>query len=195
MSEHFVVSQSDPHTDSVASEVLDFWFSEAHRARWFKATPAFDALVRGRYAGLWAQARDKRLEHWRDTPGGALALVIVLDQFPLNMFRDRALGYTTEARAREVAADAIARGFDRQLDAAGRAFLYLPFMHSESPADQDRSVALFEAAGLTDNLRWARHHRDIIRRFGRFPHRNAALGRPSTAEERDYLATPGSFKG
>ena len=193
--EPMVLSRVEKQIDPVAAEILDFWFAQAHRARWFRSTPDFDDLIRERYLTLWEQARDGRLEHWRTTPEGALALVIVLDQLPLNMFRDDAHGYSTEAMARDVAEEAIARGFDRLLDGDGKALLYLTFMHSESLADQDRAVALFGAAGLSDNLKWARHHRDIIRRFGRFPHRNAALGRDSTAEDLDYLASPGSFKG
>jgi uncharacterized protein (DUF924 family) len=111
------------------------------------------------------------------------------------MYREQALGYSTEAAARKVAHRAIERGWDRELDPPGRAFLYLPFMHSEELADQDRAVALYEAAGMSDNLRFARHHREIVHRFGRFPHRNAALGRECTAEERDWLNSKEAFHG
>jgi uncharacterized protein (DUF924 family) len=121
--------------------------------------------------------------------------VIVLDQFPLNMFRGEAQSYSTGEQALEVAADAVARGLDRELEGERLAFLYMPFMHSENPGDQEQSVALFEAAGLEDNLRFARHHRELIRRFGRFPHRNAILGRPSSAEELAYLASKEAFLG
>jgi uncharacterized protein (DUF924 family) len=175
-------------------DVLAFWFAPAAAKRWFRSTPAFDAELRSRFEALWQTARDGGLAPWEQTPAGALALVIVLDQLPLNMYRDQPVGYSTEAAAREVAARAIARGFDAGLDDRQKAFLYLPFMHSEELADQDRAVGLFESAGLTDNLKWARHHRDIVRRFGRFPHRNAILGRESSAAELAWLASPEAFK-
>jgi len=126
---------------------------------------------------------------------GCLALVILLDQLPLNMFRGRPESFQTEAQARTIAGFAIKRGFDETLGGARRAFLYMPYMHSESPDDQDRSVQLYERAGLQDNLAFARHHREIVCRYGRFPHRNAILGRPSSREELEYLASDGAFTG
>jgi uncharacterized protein (DUF924 family) len=177
------------------SEILDFWFSEDVRPFWFKSTSEFDAALREHFAPLWRAAADGQLEGWRATPEGALALVIVLDQFPLNMFRGQAEGFSTEALSRAVAVDAIDRGWDRELDDAGKSFLYLPLMHSESLADQDRAVQLYRDAGLGDSLRWAEHHRAIIQRFGRFPHRNAALGRESTREELEWLASKEAFQG
>ena len=129
------------------------------------------------------------------TADGALALVIVLDQFPLNMYRGEARAFATEALARQVADRALARGYDQELAAVEKAFLYMPFMHSENLMDQDRCVSLYEAAGLEDNLRFARHHREIVRRFGRFPHRNRSLGRSSTAEEEAYLSSKQAFLG
>lgn len=175
--------------------VLDFWFSAEVRPLWFRSTPEFDAAIRQRFEGTWQAARDGELAHWEVAARGALALVIVLDQFPLNMYRDEGLSFSTEALAREVARRAIDRGWDRELEEAGKAFLYLPFMHSENLADQERSVALYQAAGLEHNLRFARHHREIVRRFGRFPHRNAALGRDCTEEERAWLASKEAFHG
>lgn len=175
-------------------DVLDFWFDDANTKRWFRSTPAFDQEIRDRFDGIWKDAATGRLSNWEASAEGALALVILLDQFPLNMFRDRPEGYTGEARARAVAARAIERGFDKGLDDRAKAFLYLPFMHSEDLSDQDRSIALFEAAGLKNNLRWARHHREIVHRFGRFPHRNAVLGRDSTAEELAWLSSPQAFR-
>ncbi|MES9990446.1 MAG: DUF924 family protein [Candidatus Thiodiazotropha sp.] len=118
-----------------------------------------------------------------------------IDQFPLHMFRDQAEAFATEQQSRDVANYAIKSGFDQQMPAAWRAFLYLPFMHSESLSDQDRSVALFETAGLASNLKWAKHHRELIRRFGRFPHRNEILGRESSADELDYLKSDQAFTG
>lgn len=176
------------------SQVLDFWFAPGMDKRWFRSTPALDAQIGGCFEPLWRLARDGALADWETSAEGALALVILLDQFPLNMFRNRPESFSTEAMARAVAARAIARGLDRELRGPALAFLYLPFMHSEDPADQARSVALFEAAGLTDNLRFARHHQAIVARFGRFPHRNAILGRDSTAEELAWLGSPEGFK-
>jgi uncharacterized protein (DUF924 family) len=135
------------------------------------------------------------LSHWSDTAEGALALTIVLDQLPLNMYRDRPESFSTEAAARTVAGDAVARGLDRDLGADQRAFLYMPFMHSEDLADQERSVELFSQPGLEHNRKWARHHRDIIARFGRFPHRNAILGRANTPEEQDWLDSDDAYRG
>ena len=178
---------------TVPADVLDFWFAPTAREHWFNSTPEFDAAIRTRFETTWQQARDERLEAWEESPDGALALVIVLDQLPLNMYRNDAVCYSTEAQSRAVATRAIARGFDRQLPRDRLAFMYLPFMHSESLADQDRSVELFEQAGLDGNLEFARHHRDIVARFGRFPHRNRLLGRDSTPEELDWLASPGAF--
>lgn len=180
---------------SSPAEVLDFWFADGMRRRWFRSTPEFDALVKDRFETRWQQAATGRLDGWAETAAGALALVIVLDQFPLNMYRHRAESFATEAKAVAMTKQALAQGFDQALDDDGRVFLYMPLMHSESLADQDQAVALFEAAGLTDNLRFARHHRDLVRRFGRFPHRNAILGRPSTDQERAYLSSREAFTG
>ena len=173
-----------------AQAVLDFWFSGSSSRHWFNSTPDLDQDIRERFEGIWQLARDGALSVWEQTPSGALALVIVLDQFPLNMYRGQALSFRTEKQARAVAERAIERGFDRRLAGERLAFLYLPFMHSESLADQDRSVALYSKAGLEKNLGFALGHRDIIRRFGRFPHRNRILGRESSAEELAWLTSP-----
>ena len=173
--------------DDLIAEILDFWFSARVRPLWFQSTPEFDSELRQRYESVWSRACAGVYDHWAEEPRSALALVIILDQFPLNMFREDARQYSTEAHARRVAELAIDAGFDQQLADAEKSFLYLPFMHSETLEDQERSVALYEAAGLEDNLRFARHHRDVVARFGRFPHRNEALGRESTSAELDYL--------
>jgi uncharacterized protein (DUF924 family) len=194
--------------DPEIERVLSFWFGPpgapplANAARWFTPDPAFDAAIRERFAGTVARAEAGELEPWRETPLGALALVIVLDQFPRNLFRDSARAFAHDAAARDVALDAEARGFDRALSSVERWFLYLPLMHAEEPALQERSVARFESLAATApaELRealagaadYARRHRDVIRRFGRFPHRNRALGRAGTPEELAYLAEPGS---
>jgi len=176
-----------------ADDILEFWFSEESQARWFDSTPEYDRLVKERFEGAWQQARSGELADWEETAVGALALVIVLDQMPLNMFRDQPESFSTEEQSRQVARRAIGNGFDIELADEYMAFFYLPFMHSESLADQDRAVMLFETAGLENNLKWARSHREIIRRFGRFPHRNKILGRESTAEEVEWLNLPEGF--
>ncbi len=180
---------------ATSAEILSFWFAERVRPLWFRSTPEFDAEIRQRFEQTWQAARHGQLSAWEADAAGALALVIVLDQFPLNMYRNKAAGFSTEAAAREVARRAIDRGWDKGLDGFARAFLYLPFMHSENLVDQDLSVALYEAAGLHDNLRFARHHREIVRRFGRFPHRNAALNRESTPDELNWLDSKEAFRG
>ena len=146
------------------------------------------------YLGLWQRAVAGRLSAWEDSDDGALALTIVLDQFPRNMFRGDPKTYTSDAIAREVASRAIGRGADTRVPEDLREFLYLPFMHSEHLGDQHRCVDLFRKAGGTDNLRYAEDHAAIVRRFGRFPHRNRVLGRATTAEEQAFL-DDGGFQG
>ena len=175
--------------DDLIQDVLQFWFAEESRAKWFNSTSEFDEQIRQGFESVWGQARAESFDHWEQEPDGALALVIILDQFPLNMFRADSRQYSTEAHARLIASHAIDQGLDEKLDMAKRAFMYLPFMHSESIEDQDRSVELYQKAGLDDNLRFAIHHRDVIKRFARFPHRNEVLGRESTSEEIEYLKT------
>jgi uncharacterized protein (DUF924 family) len=173
--------------DELVAEIIDFWFSADVQPMWFNATPEFDALLRDRYEQTWGRARAGVYDHWAQEPLSALALVIILDQFPLNMFRQDARQYSTEAHARSIAGQLIASGQDQQLSDRQKAFLYLPYMHSEKLEDQDFAVELYQKAGLDDNLRYAHHHRDVVKRFGRFPHRNEALGRQSTEEEIEYL--------
>ncbi|MDP1681491.1 MAG: DUF924 family protein [Burkholderiales bacterium] len=176
-------------------DILDFWFAEAMRSKWFAATPQLDAAIRVQFEPVWESAMRGELDDWLSSPDGCLALVIILDQMPLNMFRGTAKSFASEAKSREIAQHAIDQGYNKRIDPARLAFLYMPFMHSENLADQDLSVALFESAGLENNLRFAKHHQEIVRRFGRFPHRNAILGRVSTAEELDYLNSKEAFKG
>lgn len=177
------------------TEIITLWFSEAGKKFWYNATSEMDKELREKYSDIFHAAMRDRLEQWQDTPEGSLALVIVLDQFPLNMYRGEAESYSGEARSREVAAAAIARGFDEALIDEQKAFLYLPYMHSENLDDQDRAIELFTQAGLMENLKWAEHHREIVRRFGRFPHRNDMLGRKFTPEEEDYMKTEQAFHG
>ena len=175
--------------------LLDFWFAPPQEKRWFNATRQFDEQILEQFEAVWREAKAGQLSDWEQSAEGVLALVILLDQIPLNMYRGLPESFSTEAMSREVAGRAIGRGFDRSLADQGKAFLYMPFMHSEDMVDQHRSVELFEAAGLQENLKFARHHREIVRRFGRFPHRNAILGRTSTPEEIDWLASDGAFHG
>jgi uncharacterized protein (DUF924 family) len=177
------------------SQIIEFWFSPPMARHWFNSTEALDRTIRQRFAGLWSEAANGHLDHWAETAEGALALCVVLDQFPLNMFRGQPAAFRTEQKAVAVTKACVAAGFDKQLPKDRLAFLYMPLMHSESMADQRLSVQLFEAAGLERNAEFARHHRDIIERFGRFPHRNAILGRLSRPEEVRYLDSPEAFTG
>lgn len=174
-------------------DILDFWFSPRSRALWFASTPEWDAEIRARYEPLWQRACRGELDTWMESAEGALALVILLDQFPLNMFRGQAAAFASEGRAVAACKRALELGFHHGLAEPQRLFLFMPLMHSEHAEDQDLSLRLFEEAGM--DTRWPRHHRDLVRRFGRFPHRNAILGRPSTPEELDYLASDQAFTG
>jgi uncharacterized protein (DUF924 family) len=180
-------------TPPLAREVVRFW-TDAGPGRWFEKDDAFDAEIRRRFLATHEQAAAGQLAGWEATATGALALLILLDQFPRNMFRGSARAFATDAQARAVTAAALLRGFDGQVPANMRAFFYLPFEHSEDMADQERGLALYTAAGDADGLKWAKIHYDIIRRFGRFPHRNAVLGRATTAEEQAFL-DDGGFGG
>ena len=192
-----------------ALAVLDFWFAPAapaaatepaapfpQRREWFHKDATFDARIRERFGDLIAQGVAGGLGEWCATPRGALARVILLDQFTRNAFRDTPAAFSGDARARATAEHAIERGFDRELAPMERWFLYMPFQHSESREDQQRSVELFRAlaaeTGLTAPVDWAQRHAEVIRLFGRFPHRNAILGRTSSPEEIEFLRSPGS---
>jgi uncharacterized protein (DUF924 family) len=178
--------------DPLAAAVIDFW-REAGPARWFKKDAAFDQEFRDRFLALHQHAGAGALDHWADEPLGALALLILLDQFPRNAFRGSARMDATDERARVVARAALERQLDREVSEELRNFMYLPLMHSEDPHDQERSVAMTAALG-GESHRFALHHRDIIRLFGRFPHRNALLGRASTPQEEQFIAE-GGFSG
>ena len=151
---------------TLPADILDFWYSDDMREKWFHATQALDAMIKEKYEDVWLAAACGELDAWRTSPEGCLALTIILDQFPLNMFRGTPKSFASESKSRDVARHAIEQGYDTQIDAAHLAFLYMPFMHSE-----------------------------IVRRFGRFPHRNAILGRVSTPQELAYLNSKDAFKG
>jgi uncharacterized protein (DUF924 family) len=175
------------------SDVVAFW-RDAGPERWFKKDPQFDEEIRRRFLALHEAAARGDLKDWESAAEGALALLILLDQFPRNMFRGSARAFATDPLARAVTASALLNGFDAQVAPEMRSFFYLPFEHSEDMADQERGIALYTAAGDTDGLKWANLHADIVRRFGRFPHRNAALGRTTTPEEQRFL-DEGGFAG
>lgn len=175
--------------------IIDAWYTPPLSEHWFSSTPEIDAAIRQQFESTWQQAVAGQLNDWQTTAEGCLALCIVLDQFPLNMFRGAPKSFSTEQQAVKVSKYAIQQGFDEQISVEKRMFLYLPLMHSEHLDDQALSVQCFEKAGLIDNLRFAKHHQGIVQKFGRFPHRNAILGRQSTPEELEYLNSPEAFKG
>ncbi|MCG7391658.1 DUF924 family protein [Microvirga sp. ACRRW] len=166
-------------------EVLAFW-RDAGPEKWFSKDDAFDQACRDRFMPTYEAAARGDLNEWELTPEGALAVVLLLDQFPRNMFRGQRETYKTDPVALMVADRAIERGFDHKVEPEFRRFFYLPFMHSESLRHQERSVTLNETLG-EDSAKWARHHHEIVARFGRFPHRNALLGRATTPEEEAFL--------
>jgi uncharacterized protein (DUF924 family) len=172
--------------------IIAFW-REAGADRWFKKDAAFDSEIKRRFLATHEAAAAGKLTNWESSADGALALLILLDQFPRNMFRGETRAFATDPLARAVASRAILNGFDGAFPDL-RGFFYLPFQHSENLADQERGVALYKAVGDADGLKWAEIHADIIRKFGRFPHRNAVLGRVTTADEQKFL-DDGGFSG
>ena len=194
-----------------ALPILQFWFGDLdelgrsdvlHSRRWFMKDDAFDREITTKFADTFADIRAGHREQWLDNPQGRLAYVIVLDQFARNMFRGTPRMFEGDKQAEAAAVEGVARGDDALLGVNERSFLYMPFMHAEDLALQDRSVALFSAlaasaapelrGGLTASVNYAQQHRDIVARFGRFPHRNAVLGRNSTPDEVEFLKQPGS---
>jgi uncharacterized protein (DUF924 family) len=191
--------------------ILLFWFGDLdalgradaqHTRRWFTKDDAFDREIADRFGEAYRDIAERRREPWLEHPRGRLAYVIALDQFPRNMFRGTARMFEGDAQAQAAAIEGVARKHDRSLTFGERSFLYMPLMHSEDPALQDQSVALFAAMPadgppelqeqLKGGLGYAERHRDIVARFGRFPHRNAVLGRESTPKESEFLQQPGS---
>lgn len=175
-------------------DVLHFWFDETEPVQWFQKNDDFDRLVAERFQVTVTMAQDGLCDAWASDADGALALCIVLDQFPRNIYRNLPGSFASDDKALRVAKAAIRAGFDQILPPLRRRFIYLPFEHSESADDQDRSVALFATMQTDDPIayEYALRHRDVIRRFGRFPHRNAILGRQNTADEQLYLTQPGA---
>lgn len=177
---------------ATAGQVLRFWFDDLTPAQWWRKDPALDQLIAQRFGATLAAAKAAELADWRESARGRLAEVIVLDQFSRNVFRDRAESFAADGMALVLAQEAVRGAADLDLAATERAFLYLPYMHSESLQIHDDALRLFDQPGLESNLDFERRHQAIIARFGRYPHRNAILGRPSTAEELEFLQQPGS---
>lgn len=178
-----------------AGSILDYWYSDRLKKYWFNSTEDLDKEIKDRYEASWKAAIRGELDDWKESAEGCLALAVIFDQFPLNMFRGEVESFSTEAMAIKVSKLAIDKGFDKEIDKDKIAFLYMPLMHSENMDDQNLAVSLFEKAGLDDNAKFARHHRDIIQQFGRFPHRNEILQRESSQSEVDYLNSEQAFKG
>ena len=177
---------------AIATELVEFW-RDAGMAKWFRGGEAFDAECRARWLDAHFAAARREFDDWMEDADGALALLLLLDQIPRNVFRDSGHAFATDPLALHYANRAIDAGHDAKIDSGLRFFFYLPFEHSEAIADQDRAVELFTSLGNANLLGYANAHRDVIARFGRFPHRNAALGRGNTTEEQAWLAAGGGF--
>lgn len=175
-----------------ADEILKFWFEEIDQKCWWAKNDELDQQIHKRFAGIHRMAASGELFEWRLTPKGSLAEVIILDQFSRNLFRDTAQAFACDGMALVLAQEAITAEFDRELSAVENSFLFMPFMHSESPTIHELAVALYEKNGIKNNLDFELKHKAIIDRFGRYPHRNEILGRESTPEEIEFLKQPGS---
>lgn len=173
-------------------EIIDFWFTQLTPDRWFRKDSGLDEQMRQRFGSVHRQAEQGELWRWRVTDLGRLAEIIVLDQFSRNMWRSTPRSFASDGMALVLAQEAIALGVDERLSLDQRMFLYMPFMHSESLLIHERAMELFSVPGLEENLEYERQHRDILQRFGRYPHRNEILGRVSTEEEVLFLTQPGS---
>ncbi|MBV2144626.1 DUF924 domain-containing protein [Falsochrobactrum sp. TDYN1] len=174
-------------------DVLNFWFSPKMRKNWFEKSDEIDVEIRKRFLAAYEDARKDQMESWKQKPESALALTILFDQFPRNMFRGSPRSFESDGLARDIAVQALDHDFDRHLSVDQRQFFYLPLMHSEKLKDQKRSVELYEKLADPVSLDFARQHHDIIERFGRFPHRNKVLGRETTAEETEFLTEHSGF--
>ena len=182
---------------SLTTDVLNFWFGDAdlsqnmeQREIWFRSTPEFDAAIKENFLDAYEQAAKNELDQLMETAEGSLALIILMDQFPRNLFRGSAQSFATDMKARSVSDHMLDRGFDQQFGDWPRIFVYLPFEHSEILADQEKGVPLTQAVGLESPAQAAADHRDVIARFGRFPHRNQIMGRDNTPEEDEYMKNP-----
>ncbi|QNG47439.1 DUF924 family protein [Sphingobium yanoikuyae] len=185
---NMLTDSHDAVTADWAAALLDFWFNQVGEEGWYSHDPALDQHCIDRFAVLWSEKRTLPPESFLDRADDALAAVLLFDQLPRNMFRGQAQAFATDPIAREVARGAIALGYDIQIGGAGRLFFYMPFQHSEDLADQELSLSLFEGTGDARSLDFARQHHATIARFGRFPHRNAALGRTTLPAEAAAVA-------
>lgn len=174
------------------NDVLDFWFEELTPQQWFVKDPALDKTIADRFEPVYRHIVNGECEDWLQTAEGSLAYVIVLDQFARNIFRDQAQAFAADSRAITAAQQGVTKGFDQQLEKSRRHFLYMPYMHSEDPSVHETAVKLFTALGNYMTLEYEFKHKAIIDRFGRYPHRNAVLGRESTPEELEFLKGPDS---
>lgn len=175
--------------------IIEYWYSDKVKSKWFNSSIEFDKEIKTNYENIWLEILRGEHSCWSDSADGCLALVIILDQFPLNMFRGEVKSFSSEGMAIRITKKAISNKFDEKIDKNKVSFLYMPLMHSENIDNQNMSVELFEKAGLTENLRFAKHHRDLIKIFGRFPHRNKILNRESRQDEIDYLNSKNAFTG
>lgn len=175
-----------------ADNIIRFWFEEIDRGLWFRKDAEFDALLRERFLNTHRRAAQGEFFHWRESATGALAEIIVLDQFSRNLFRDSAAAFASDGMALILAQEAVSKGQDRELSGPQLAFLYMPYMHSESAAVHAIATQLFNQPGLEGNYNFELKHKAIIDRFGRYPHRNSVLGRESTPDELEFLSQPGS---
>ncbi len=185
---------SDDMTDLNSKTLIDFWFSERVSKLWYNSTPEFDAEVEEKFSSLYQAACDGVLDEWQETSVGCLALIILFDQYPLNVFRNTKQSFANEQQALKIAEFCIDNNLDEELSDSKKSFIYIPFMHSEDILFQEISVRYFKKLD-PDNFKYAQHHHDIVARFGRFPHRNRILGRDSTADEIEYLASDQAFTG
>ncbi len=175
-------------------EVLSFWFNENNKAFWFNKSVAFDEEIKKNFLNTYELASKSACFKWRTHPQGRLAEIIVLDQFPRNMFRNSSRAFATDPLALALSQEAVDRGIDKELKTEEKSFLYMPYMHSEALNVHDEAIKLFSQAGLEHNLEYEILHKKIIERFGRYPHRNEVLGRSSTPEEIEYLEKDSSSK-
>lgn len=190
------IIDSDATDESVTPElIIEYWYSESVKSKWFNSTEKLDKEIKEKFEPVWKTAVRGEYKHWNETATGCLALCIIFDQFPLNMFRGDVKSFSTESMAVKISKHAIEKGFDSELGKDKVTFLYMPLMHSESLEDQNLAVRLFEKMGLDENARFAKHHRDIIEKYGRFPHRNEILQRQSSQSELEYLNSDKAFKG
>lgn len=174
------------------NNIITFWFTEVEPIQWWQKDEVFDSAIQSRFGDLHDQAKAGELYQWRQTALGSLAEIIILDQFSRNIYRDTAASFSTDPLSLALAQVAIAKGFDLELSATERSFLYMPFMHSESKLIHQEAVKLFEQLGNKNNEDFEHKHKAIIDRFGRYPHRNAILGRQSSLEEIEFLKQPNS---